>query len=311
MKCFKRGNLKEGDEAKEDEDTDEEREVSDEQEQKGKEKARVGVKRRPLVRHQSIHQFLTSMVDVPKLVSLLESFPCSVCHQSVQVTAVQNQHGYVLLTLECHHPTCGWKKEWGGSIEREEGKGGMKQKEIPSRLARAMMLCGVTYNTYQLVTTLAEVGFMSKTAWEKGEEEQERIIQYLWEASSKRAIEAVKQRTTPLNVIFDARWSTARFRGAEGSIACIDAVSGSVLYVEHLMKRGRKKNHDGTSKSMEGVGVKKILKKMKADGLVLDGVIHDDNASTIKHTWAIYGLHVKEHLDINHQVKSNRRDTLY
>jgi len=34
---------------------------------------------------------------------------------------------------------------------------------------------------------------------------------------------------------------------------------------------------------MEGTGVKKILKKMKANGLALDGIIHDDDASTINH----------------------------
>ena len=204
------------------------------------EQPKDGGGKRPLQRQPSIHQFLTAMVDIPKLVGFLESFPCFNCQQKVRVSAVQNQHGYLRLTLACGRATCGWVKDWEGSVERSQGKG-MKQREVPSRLTRAMMLCGLTYNTYRLITMLADVGFMSKTAWEKGEEEQEKIIHYLWEVSSKRAIEEVKQRTEPLIVIFDARWSTGRFRGAEGSVVCIDFLSGNALYVEHLLKRGKKR----------------------------------------------------------------------
>jgi len=61
---------------------------------------------------------------------------------------------------------------------------------------------------------------------------------------------------------------------------------------------------------MEGKGVKKILTKMKAEGLVLDAVIHDDDASTIDNTRAIFGPQVKEHLDINHQVKGVKKKIL-
>jgi len=61
------------------------------------------------------------------------------------------------------------------------------------------------------------------------------IINYLWEASQKRAIAQVKERKEPLIVVFVAHWSTGRFKGGESTIACIDYLTGSVLYVDNLL----------------------------------------------------------------------------
>jgi len=131
------------------------------------------------------------------------------------------------------------------------------------------------------------------------------VIQELIQASRLRAIAAAKARGTPLVVRFDARWSTGGFRGNEGTVTCIDATARSVLYVENLLKKGSKKNYEGSSKSMEGDGVKRIVARMKSDGLEIGAVIHDDDASTISNVWKVFP-NTTEFLDINHVIKRVR-----
>jgi hypothetical protein len=150
-----------------------------------------------------------------------------------------------------------------------------------------MMLNGLTYTTYQLIMTFADMGAVSNGRWTKAEEDQAKVIKYLLDASCARGIEAAKRRSTGVVMIFDARWSTGRFRANEGTVLGIDAATGVILYYCHLLRKGKAKNYQGSSKSMEGEGVKQILQQMKEDHLNLTGVIHDGDASTMAHVRSV------------------------
>jgi len=73
------------------------------------------------------------------------------------------------------------------------------------------------------------------------------------------------------------------------------------------VKQGSEKNFEGSSKSMEGYRVLRILEEMKKDDLVLQGVLHDDDASTISNARKVYSPQVKEYLDTNHYIKKQKK----
>lgn len=66
------------------------------------------------------------------------------------------------------------------------------------------MLNGLTYETYQMATILADLEGISKHQWHISEVEQAKIVQYLLDASQARAVQDIKERQKGLVMIFDA-----------------------------------------------------------------------------------------------------------
>lgn len=101
--------------------------------------------------------------------------------------------------------------------------------------------------------------------------------------------------------ILDTRWS-ARKNANEATTICFDAMTLKVAAFWHTMRRGPKKNFDGSSKEMEGHGVKKICEILKNDGITIDAAVHDGDASTMKQCRDTFGDHVEDYQDLNHRL---------
>ena len=165
-----------------------------------------------------------------------------------------------------------------------------------------------------------------------------------------------------LIVSVDCRWSSPH-NGEEATVSVIDVVSGKVVEVEHLMRcrehkekqeiekcekedfeqklfqmsekdfvtlRRKKRSFHGTSKKMEGVGVKRCFhrfklffncfyqitfvhiffhsleNRLKEKGILIAALVHDNDASTLNHVKLLFP-EVVEFLDVNHARKNFKK----
>jgi hypothetical protein len=65
----------------------------------------------------------------------------------------------------------------------------------------------------------------------------------------------------------------------------LDGRSGLPIAIYHILKDN---NFEGSSKAMEGFGVKKIMEEMKSLDLKIKKVIHDKDSSTMNQVMNIF-----------------------
>ena len=90
----------------------------------------------------------------------------------------------------------------------------------------------------------------------------------------------------------DGGWSHPGWWARESVVIALDAKTGYPLALKHLI-RGR--NYEGTSKAMEGKSAEKIAEELKTCGYIITKLIHDKDASTMKHFRKVFP-NVEKHL---------------
>jgi len=112
-------------------------------------------------------------------------------------------------------------------------------------------------------------------------------MMYFWK-STNQAI--ANDKTDPLWVIIDCPWASCGFNSEQATNYCLDGSRDKVLYVYSIVRHGEKTNkrpssetvnveYEGTSRGMEGHGIRNVLRKCKRDGLVMEFYSHDDSCT--------------------------------
>jgi len=86
----------------------------------------------------------------------------------------------------------------------------------------------------------------------------------------------------------DGAWQTRGFHAKNGTFSVRNYMNGALLYYMHLCQRGsddviKEDVYKGTSKSMEGYAVRKMMKIAKDDGMNIAVQWQDSDASSSKH----------------------------
>lgn len=177
--------------------------------------------------------------------------------------------------------------------------------------------------------------FFSETTFQQIEDKVEYAIEKILQKDlAERRKQALLLSPNGCTMSFDARWSHRR-NARESTTSAIDLHTKKIVEVEHIEMcekmhselekknckedefeeitldingetvkyKRRKRNFHGTSKSMEGIAVGEICRRLKSENFIIARLVHDNDASTV--------LHVKEHfpncqesLDNNHARKN-------
>ena len=124
------------------------------------------------------------------------------------------------------------------------------------------------------------------------------IVDDLREQFLKDCKKTVKNRSN-LKLMIDAGWSHPGWWARECTVIAINQENGLPIAIQHVLQG---KNYFGSARGcqiyifskliislgMEGWAVEQIMKKLKAEGFIVTSLLHDKDASTMKHTLAVF-----------------------
>lgn len=187
------------------------------------------------------------------------------------------------------------------------------------RLPAAAQICGVKHQ--QLHEFLDLVGTNSPTApvWQRVSDKVFPAVETSALASMQKAIAKAKEEPD-LWVILDCRWASRGYNSEHATVFCMDGNTDKVLYTVSILRKieqiqGRTNtdtaiyDYEGTSRGMEGFGVRTILEKCLDDGLQITHYAHDDDGCTRKIVQELYP-NALEYLDIGHAAKNLKKKVI-
>jgi hypothetical protein len=186
---------------------------------------------------------------------------------------------------------------------------------MAQRLALGLCMAGSTMR--QLETALAPLGCILPVG--------RQLYYNTAQPALSKAVAAVRNAVLTANqatvaaaggnvvVGVDGTWSHRR-EAAEASVLAVDAASGRLLEVQHLLLRPRQVPahlRDDTRvalprcapKALEGVGAELVARRMATAGVPVTAVVKDDDSTALAAVRTAYAA-VEERLDRNHYLKS-------
>ena len=150
------------------------------------------------------------------------------------------------------------------------------------------------------IPSFCESSFYSKTKPYKN-----FIINHYNEITQKR-IEKLKGES--IHIAFDSRWSSRGWAANECTTTIFfknEQEEYELLSTINLLKKGKDKNYEGTSKNMENTGTNQAIKQIKLNEINISSFVHDGDAGGAAVMKKNYPNSI-DYLDIIHKARAIR-----
>jgi hypothetical protein len=88
-----------------------------------------------------------------------------------------------------------------------------------------------------------------------------------------------------VTIVVDGAWSHPGWWARECTVIALDFITGLPIAVQHVIKD---RNYTGSSKGMEGWGMKEIAKQLKEAGITIGTMLHDKDSSAFQNVKSVF-----------------------
>jgi len=217
------------------------------------------------------------------LQQLLNYFLCPKCQeQQIEIIGFQEKENCQNISLGCK--SCKVEFYWETSTKRF-GESKTKKKHYLSHfILLNFLVSGLPYCKYGDVTKSTGLPSLSDHQFRNIIEKAEGVLDKILEDEMKNVREEIKARGDSSTWICatDGFYHIRGSNSDNASAALYDWKTGKVTFRTHRMRRGKKKNYNKTSKSMEGDMIEELFHQAKEQGFEISGCLLDGDASTHK-----------------------------
>ena len=178
---------------------------------------------------------------------------------------------------------CGLEKKV--QMSKQQWKGNARVSLTYFLFMCSILLSGSTWIKASGMVTLMDLPSPSKTFFYGTVSDN---VGTAVESVTKDFIYQCRKKIADINdlfVVIDAGWSHAGWWARECTVTAVDGFTGLPIAYCHVI---RGENYTGSSRGMEGFGVKKIMKELKEAGFKVTRLLHDKDSSTLNQTLEIF-----------------------
>ena len=174
------------------------------------------------------------------------------------------------------------------------------QNDLSKAMQVAFITAGLTHAMYKKVLDILGMAAVSFLTFQGTIQELHPIVEQMVKEMCQREKERMKGMDqdklfswSKAVTCADGTWQTRGYHSKNATFTIRNYANGALLYFVHLCQRGEDNLIDeplyqGTSKSAEGYGASKLMKKAKEEGLQISVHWQDADSTASKHVKEVY-----------------------
>ena len=174
------------------------------------------------------------------------------------------------------------------------------QNHLSKAMQVAFITAGLTHATYKKVLDILGMAVVSFLTFQGTIQELHPIVEQMVKEMCQHEKERMKGMDhdklfswSKAVTCADGTWQTRGYHRKNATFTIRNYANGALLYFVHLCQRGEdnlinEPLYQGTSKSAEGYGASRLMKKAKEEGLQISVHWQDANSTASKHVKEVY-----------------------